>query len=92
MKRDASPVEIRDYDPAWPLHFSELATKILSALSGSALRAEHVGSTAVTGLAGKPVIDIDLKYPDVKHSAARLGSGDIIFTLSSPDQMSSLGI
>ena len=72
-------MEIRDYDPAWPRRFTDLAARILSTVSGRALRAEHVGSTAVTGLAGKPVIDIDVvvarqdDVPEVIQRLATLG-------------------
>jgi GrpB-like predicted nucleotidyltransferase (UPF0157 family) len=77
MSRDARPVEIRDYDPTWPLRFTELAARILTGIGGSALRAEHVGSTAVTGLAGKPVIDIDVVVAtrgDIPEVIRRLGT------------------
>ena len=77
MNPDASRVEIRDYDPACPLRFAQLATRILSTVGESALRAEHVGSTAVSGLAGKPVIDIDVvvaRQDNVPEVIRRLGT------------------
>jgi GrpB-like predicted nucleotidyltransferase (UPF0157 family) len=51
-------------DPAWPEQFAALATAIGSALGSRATAVEHVGSTAVPGLAAKPVIDIDLTVAD----------------------------
>jgi hypothetical protein len=51
-------------DPAWPEQFAALATAIGSALGSRASAVEHVGSTAVPGLAAKPVIDIDLTVAD----------------------------
>ncbi|HEX7026839.1 MAG TPA: GrpB family protein [Gammaproteobacteria bacterium] len=48
------------YDPAWASEFAELQAVYVSALSGLALRIEHVGSTAVPGLPAKPVLDIDI--------------------------------
>jgi GrpB-like predicted nucleotidyltransferase (UPF0157 family) len=48
------------YDPAWPgLYAAEIARlEPILRLHGVALRFEHTGSTAVPGLAAKPVLDI----------------------------------
>src|SRR5215472_10924802 len=54
------PVHIADYDPQWPATFEQLRGPIAAALGALALRIEHVGSTAVPGLAGKPIIDLDV--------------------------------
>jgi GrpB-like predicted nucleotidyltransferase (UPF0157 family) len=51
-------VVIVEYDPAWPGRFHEHAINLAAALGPSALRIEHIGSTAVPGLAAKPVIDV----------------------------------
>ena len=48
------------YDSAWPGLFEAEAKRIGEALGGAALRIDHVGSTAVPGLAAKPVIDIQV--------------------------------
>jgi GrpB-like predicted nucleotidyltransferase (UPF0157 family) len=65
---DAPPqpevVEIVDYDPAWPAVFDAVAGRIRQALGGRVLALGHVGSTAVPGLAAKPVIDVDLTVAD----------------------------
>jgi GrpB-like predicted nucleotidyltransferase (UPF0157 family) len=53
-----------DADPAWPQQFEEIATYLRPFLGGSVLRIEHVGSTAVPGLAAKPIIDIDVVVAD----------------------------
>jgi GrpB-like predicted nucleotidyltransferase (UPF0157 family) len=55
----AAPVEIVEYDSGWPQLFEEEAARLRVAL-GEWLVApiEHIGSTAVAGLAAKPVIDI----------------------------------
>jgi GrpB-like predicted nucleotidyltransferase (UPF0157 family) len=54
-----APVEIVDYDPAWPARFEAEETALRHVLrrwlSGPI---EHIGSTAIAGLAAKPVIDI----------------------------------
>lgn len=54
------PVIVVDYDPQWPALFAALRARIGSALGDLAAAIEHVGSTAVPGLAAKPVIDIDV--------------------------------
>lgn len=54
------PVIIEDYDPHWPQLFEMLRSRIAAALGELAISIEHVGSTAVPGLAAKPIIDIDV--------------------------------
>jgi GrpB-like predicted nucleotidyltransferase (UPF0157 family) len=51
-------VVIVDYDPAWPSRFHDHAASITGVLGPRALRVEHIGSTAVPGLAAKPIIDV----------------------------------
>lgn len=53
-------IEILVYNPKWPEMFAEEASRIRKALGTLADRIEHVGSTAVPGLASKPVIDIQI--------------------------------
>lgn len=57
-------IEIRDYDEAWPERYEREAERIRAALHNRALLIEHAGSTAVPGLAAKPVIDIVLEVRD----------------------------
>ena len=59
----ARPVVIVPYNPAWPLIFEGLGDVYASALGRLALAIEHVGSTAVPGLAAKPIIDVDVVIP-----------------------------
>jgi GrpB-like predicted nucleotidyltransferase (UPF0157 family) len=54
-KRD---ITIEDYDPNWPKKFDKHANVISDALGETALRIEHIGSTAVPDLGSKPIIDI----------------------------------
>ncbi len=51
-------IAIVDYDPNWPALFEAERGRILSATGHLVVVIEHVGSTAVPGLAAKPVIDI----------------------------------
>jgi GrpB-like predicted nucleotidyltransferase (UPF0157 family) len=57
-------IEVAEPDPAWPRRYDELAARIRQALGWRVLQLEHVGSTAVPGLAAKPVMDIDLTVAD----------------------------
>ncbi|MEV4532467.1 GrpB family protein [Asanoa sp. NPDC049518] len=51
-------VEVREYDPAWPSYALVALDQVRAALPGLLVAAEHIGSTAVPGLAAKPVIDL----------------------------------
>ena len=61
------PIVLAEYDPEWRSLFEQEAERIRSVLGSRALRVEHVGSTAVPGLAAKPIIDMAL---EVENSAA----------------------
>ena len=58
MTRGSEPVEVVEYDPAWPERFAEERDRIAARLGPPALAIEHIGSTAVAGLPAKPIIDI----------------------------------
>ena len=53
-------IEIRDHDPGWADAFETERTRLAHALGAVALRIDHHGSTAVPGLAAKPIIDIQI--------------------------------
>lgn len=55
---DVSPVLIAPYDSLWPLEFEAEAARLERACDELPIRLEHVGSTAVPGLAAKPIVDI----------------------------------
>ena len=58
------PITISPYDPTWPVRYQREEARIRAALGDRALAVEHVGSTAVPGLAAKDRIDIDLIVAD----------------------------
>jgi len=71
------PIEIVDYDPAWPDHFERLRAHVWPGLQEFALSIEHVGSTSVPGLAAKPIIDMTVvvkSRADVRRAIARLAT------------------
>jgi GrpB-like predicted nucleotidyltransferase (UPF0157 family) len=51
-------ISVVDYDPAWPEMFEQERANLKSMLGSLALTIEHMGSTAVPGLASKPIIDL----------------------------------
>jgi GrpB-like predicted nucleotidyltransferase (UPF0157 family) len=64
------PVVLLDYHSNWPRLFERYKAKLREALGPVALRIDHVGSTAVSGLSAKPVIDIRVSAPDVTDEDA----------------------
>jgi GrpB-like predicted nucleotidyltransferase (UPF0157 family) len=69
--------EILPYKTRWPIEFQEIAVELRSGLGSQALRIDHIGSTAVPGLAAKDVIDIQITVValdlPVKQSLESLG-------------------
>jgi GrpB-like predicted nucleotidyltransferase (UPF0157 family) len=57
---NVDPVLIQDYNPCWPRAFSQLAARVWTTLGSLVVTVEHIGSTAVPGLASKPIIDLDV--------------------------------
>jgi GrpB-like predicted nucleotidyltransferase (UPF0157 family) len=54
-------IRVVAYDPAWRDRFEVLRATYVEALADVPVVAiEHVGSTAVVGLAAKPIVDIDI--------------------------------
>jgi GrpB-like predicted nucleotidyltransferase (UPF0157 family) len=51
-----APVQIVPYDPAWPERFEAERRRLAGMLPGADI--EHFGSTAVPGLAARPVVDV----------------------------------
>ena len=51
-------IEVVDYDPAWVDLAATAIVELRSVLQGITPEIEHIGSTAVPGLAAKPIIDL----------------------------------
>ncbi len=69
-------VQVVDHNQEWPDQFSRLRDRIWPFVRDIAVALEHVGSTAVPGLAAKPVIDLDIVIPsrrEVPLMVMRLG-------------------
>ncbi|MFL0360297.1 GrpB family protein [Curtobacterium flaccumfaciens] len=68
-------VTLQPADSGWAAVFADHRRRILEALPGSGTDApvvEHIGSTAVPGLAAKPIVDIVVAVPDVTAEASYL--------------------
>jgi GrpB-like predicted nucleotidyltransferase (UPF0157 family) len=75
------PLVIVEYDPAWPRQFAEIRGTIQRTIPGTYHSVEHVGSTAVSGMAAKPIIDIDIvmregMFDRIKRGLESLGYVD----------------
>ncbi len=82
------PIELVDYDAAWPGLFEREAERIRAARGERALVLEHTGSTSVPGLAAKPVIDITLAVPDSaeeKDYVPALEAAGYVLRIREPD-------
>jgi len=82
------PVELVEYDPAWPELFSRESERIEAALGERALRIEHVGSTSVPGLAAKAIIDVLLAVADSADEdryVAALAAAGYVLRIREPD-------
>lgn len=64
LQPHAAPINLVDYDPAWPALFEREDGRIRAALGEKVLRLEHTGSTSVPGLAAKPCIDMTMIVPN----------------------------
>jgi predicted nucleotidyltransferase len=69
----AEEIEIVPYDPRWPDQFHEEKRRLLALLPNELIRRiEHFGSTAVPGLAAKPVVDMLVEVTDLEETRARI--------------------
>ena len=63
----SAPAEVLEYDELWPAWFERIRARLEPYLGDLPHQIEHVGSTAVPGLAAKPIIDIDVVVPTVEQ-------------------------
>jgi GrpB-like predicted nucleotidyltransferase (UPF0157 family) len=68
--RAPEPIELVAYDPRWVDAFQRMRKRLADALGETALRIEHVGSTAIPGIPAKPVVDIQVSVPDIDDDEA----------------------
>ncbi len=66
-------IAVAPYDPRWPQIFEDEKNHLLNTLPAELIRrVEHFGSTAVPGLAAKPIVDILLEVLDLKETRQRI--------------------
>ena len=66
-------VGVVPYDPAWPRIFERERDHLLACLPSDLVRRiEHFGSTAVPGLAAKPIVDVLVEVADLEQTKARI--------------------
>ena len=69
----ADEIEIVDYDAGWPgLFAAELACLEQALPADQFLAIAHAGSTAIPGLAAKPIIDIFIAVASIETARTRL--------------------
>jgi dephospho-CoA kinase len=74
-RRVSGRPKVVPYDETWPRQAQRIAARI--GLAAGGLHVEHIGSTAVPGLAAKDVIDLQLGVPSLEAAdelAERLGA------------------
>jgi GrpB-like predicted nucleotidyltransferase (UPF0157 family) len=87
-------VELAAYDSCWPARYEQWRDRLDGALADTALRIEHVGSTAVPGLPAKPVIDVQVSVADlddesryvtqIERAGVQLRSRDVLHRFFRP--------
>lgn len=63
-----SSIVVVDHDANWANTFAQLRSNIWAAVADVASSVEHVGGTAVPGLAAKPIIDVTVVVPSAAHA------------------------
>jgi len=69
-------LELVPYDPKWPGEFDRERRRLADRLGVRAIRIDHHGSTAVPGLAAKPIIDIQISITPLHPLDATIAALD----------------
>ncbi|MFW5709601.1 MAG: GrpB family protein [Chloroflexota bacterium] len=89
---NTSGVIVVDYRPQWAQQFEHERTRLMATLADRVIDIVHVGSTAVPGLAAKPVIDMmagvgSLETFDAANSAAQMAQLGYLYHPEHEDTM-----
>jgi GrpB-like predicted nucleotidyltransferase (UPF0157 family) len=68
ITKKSRPVVVTSYQPHWVDEFTQIARHIRDLVGRAAMRIDHIGSTAVPGLGGKDVIDIQITVFDLDEA------------------------
>jgi GrpB-like predicted nucleotidyltransferase (UPF0157 family) len=74
-------IAIVAYDDRWPAEFDRLGTALRQSLGDLALRIDHIGSTAVPGLAAKAIIDVQVTVAALDAAAIAAALGPLGYAL-----------
>ena len=66
---DLSAFSVVPYEPDWQQRGAALAAEVHAVLAPLAVRVEHIGSTAIPGMAAKPVFDLQVSVADLDVAA-----------------------
>lgn len=64
----AHPLPVVDYQDTWPREFERVAARLRPALGDLAVAVDHVGSTAVPGLAAKDCVDVQVRMSSLDEA------------------------
>lgn len=70
----SSRAVVVDADPGWPGRAQQVLDRVCTVLGPQVLRAEHIGSTSIPGMAAKDVLDLQLSVGSL--AACDTGSWD----------------
>jgi GrpB-like predicted nucleotidyltransferase (UPF0157 family) len=65
---ESGTVVVVPYDNRWAQLFDEAAAELRAAIGAHIIDVHHVGSTAIPGLAAKPVLDLLVTVPDFERA------------------------
>lgn len=65
MSSTPEPLEVSSHSPMWPAVFDIERDRLTRIFGADRVLVEHIGSTAVDGLAAKPIIDVMVGAPDL---------------------------
>ncbi|WAC55738.1 dephospho-CoA kinase [Gordonia sp. SL306] len=63
--RVRGPVMLADADPAWAAQGARIVNRLWAVVGDKATAIDHIGSTAIPGLAAKPTIDVQVTVADL---------------------------
>jgi GrpB-like predicted nucleotidyltransferase (UPF0157 family) len=72
-----APIELVPYDPSWPARFQQERGRLEQVLGPwLAGPIEHIGSTAIAGMPGKPIIDIMVPIGDLDAARPAIAAAE----------------
>ncbi len=87
QRREPQEIRLLEHDPAWAVEARRVEEHLRDLLGDRVLALHHVGSTAVTGLPAKPVLDLDLVVADPAQEQAyvpHLVAGGFVHRIREP--------